>query len=122
MAQETYRNDKLEDWCLDIDPEDETYLRKRLASTGIFNHPFRFNIYLKKRMPDKSLKHVNIWKDELPNSHEIGCTLGSGEAVIDFEVLPGRFSGRKKRGVRAVIRFGENYDGLKRQREANAAK
>ena len=122
MATETYRNDDLENWCLDIDPEDDTFLRKRLEATGIFKHPFHFNIYLKKRMPDKSLKHVHTWKDELPDSHEIGCTFGSGEAIIDFEVLPGRFSGKKKQGVRAKIIFAESYDKFKREREQNASK
>ena len=73
-------------------------------------------------MPDKSLKCVARWKDELPDSHEIGCTFGSGEAIIDFEVLPGRFSGKKKQGVRAKIIFGESYDKFKREREQNTSK
>ena len=47
MATETYRNDELEDWCWEIDPEDESFLRKRLEATGIFQHPFHFRSWLK---------------------------------------------------------------------------
>jgi hypothetical protein len=122
MTKETYRNDELEDWCLDIDPDNEYFFKKRLEATGIFQHPLHFNIYLKKRLPDNKFQHVALWKDELPNSHEIGCTFGSGEAVIDFEVLPGRYSGKKRRGVRIVHSYGESYDEFKRQREKNIAK
>jgi hypothetical protein len=35
MPTENYRNDELEDWCWEIDPEDESFLRKRLEATGI---------------------------------------------------------------------------------------
>lgn len=121
MTEETYYNNDLENWCQEIDLADPTLdFYRRVKSTGIFTFPYHFNIYLRRRMPDKSLKHVHTWKDELPDPHEIGCTFGSGDAIIDFEVLPGRYSGKKKRGIRAVLSFADTYDQFKRERSKNA--
>jgi hypothetical protein len=120
MTEEKYYNTDLENWCQDIDladPSNDFYRRVKL--TGIITFPYHFNIYLRKRMPDKKLQHVATWKDELPDTHEIGCTFGSGEAIIDFEVLPGRYRGKKKCGIRAILRFGESYDEHKRKRNKN---
>jgi hypothetical protein len=115
MIQEKYYNTELEDWCELIDCCSESRFLERVKSTGILTHPYRFNIYLRRRMPDKTLKHVHTWKNALPDPEDIGITFGGGEAVIDFEVLPGRYSGNKKRGIRVIMWFHESYDEKKRQ-------
>ena len=117
MIKENYYNTELEDWCEMIDCCNDSRFLERVKVTGILTHPYRFNIYLRRRMPDKTLKHVHTWKNELPDPEQIGITFGGGEAVIDFEVLPGRYSGNKKRGIRAVMWFHESYDEKKRQNE-----
>ncbi|MBN1130674.1 MAG: hypothetical protein JXA71_16925 [Chitinispirillaceae bacterium] len=119
-VKETCRNDDLENWCELIDCENETRFLERVKSTGILTHPYHFNIYLRRRMPDKSLKHVHTWKNTLPDPDDIGITFGGGKAVIDFEVLPGRYGGNKKRGIRVVMWFHESYDEKKKENEYKA--
>jgi hypothetical protein len=110
MIQKKYYNQELEDWCQLFDSFNETRFLDRVKSTGILTNPFRFNIYLKRRMPDKSLKHVHTWKDTLPDPDDIANIFGGGEAIIDFEVLPGRYSGNKKRGIRVIMGIAEGYE------------
>ena len=120
MIQEKYYNSELEAWCDIIDCCNESRFFERIKSTGILTRPYRFNIYLRKRMLDKTLKHVHTWKNTLPDPEDIGITFGGGEAVIDFEVLPGRYSGNKKRGIRVIMWFHESYDEKKRLHGYNA--
>jgi hypothetical protein len=60
-----------------------------------------------------------MWKNILPSTEEIGCTFGGGTAIIDFEVLFGRNSGKKKRGIKAKISFDPRYDEKKRIHDNN---
>lgn len=109
---------KFEDWCRDIDPCDDTNLYERLKTTGITENPHkhRFHIYLRRRYPGSTrLEHVKKWDNALPGIEEIGSTFGAGTAVIDFEVLYGRYNRKKKCSKRTVIRFGDNYEEKKRQ-------
>lgn len=109
-------------WCDELDPDGTTRFLERVKSTGIIENPrlHNFYVYLYRRSPyEKRLQHVKRWKNYLPNSEEIGCTLGGGTAVIDFEVLYGRYSGKKKRSKRAVLRFGDCYNQKKWDYERN---
>ena len=107
-----------DDWPDNVlgDGFDEDFYQ-RIAGTGFMDHPHKFNVYLRKRLPDKSLQKVRMWKNVLPEIDEVGIAFGAGEAVIDFEILFGRSSGKKKKGIRTVVRFGENYDERKRIHE-----
>jgi hypothetical protein len=80
---------------------------ERLEATGFYDHPHNFNVYVRRRLPDKSLQHVKTWKNVLPEIDEIAKEFDSGthEAIIDFEILFGRNSGKKKKGIRTTIRF-----------------
>jgi hypothetical protein len=120
MSKETYYNTELFNWCTEIDWSGEGDFYERLKPTNIFTHHYHFNIYLRRRLPDKSLQHVRMWKDVLPDIEEIGCIFGGGTAIIDFEVLFGRNRGKKKCGIRAKINFDETmYNEKKRIYDQN---
>ena len=80
---------------------------ERLEATGFYDHPHNFNVYVRRRLPDKSLQHVKTWKNAVPNLDDLGEAFGSvvNEAIIDLEILFGRNSGKKKKGIRTTIRF-----------------
>jgi hypothetical protein len=113
-------SEKIEQWCREIDPCGETSFYERVKSTGITKSPNKhsFHVYLRRRLPNWPLQHVKKWDNYLPGIDEIGCTLGKGEAVIDFQVLYGRYTRKKKCSKRVVIRFGEAYEEKKRKKEA----
>ena len=48
-----------------------------------------------------------MWKNAVPDLDDRGEAFGSGvnEAIIDFEILFGRNSGKKKKGIRTTILF-----------------
>ncbi len=80
---------------------------ERPKATGFYEHPHKFNAYVRRRLPDKSLQHVKTWKNAVPNLDDLGEAFGSGvnEAIIDLEILFGRNSGKKKKGIRMTVRF-----------------
>ncbi len=69
----------------------------RIRATGFMEKPHNFNVYVRRRLPEKSLQHVHTWNNRLPELDEVGYAFGAGDAIIDFEVLFGRNSGKKKR-------------------------
>jgi hypothetical protein len=121
MTEETDYSTDLNDWCQEIDPLNEDNFYERLKPTGITTHHYHFNIYLRRRMPGKSLQKVRMWKNELPGIEEIALTFGGGEAILDFEVLYGRKSGKNKRGIRKTLRFHESWNERKRKHDENTA-
>jgi hypothetical protein len=89
---------------------------ERLEAAGFMTRPHKFNVYVRRRLPDKSLQHVKMWKNLLPEIDDMGKAFGSGthEAIIDFEILFGRNSGKKKKGIRTTIMFERMPDMEKR--------
>jgi hypothetical protein len=52
---------------------------------------------------------------------EVGYAFGVGEAIIDLEILFGRNSGKKKKGIRTTINFQESWNYEKRMYNAKGA-
>jgi hypothetical protein len=103
MSGFNYCSDDWPDSILAGGYDEDFYVR--LEATGFMARPHKFNVYVRRRLPDKTLQHVKRWKNLLPEIDEIGYAFGEGEAIIDFEVLFGRNSGKKKKGIRTTIWF-----------------
>ncbi|MGA2507263.1 MAG: hypothetical protein ABSF80_07290 [Chitinispirillaceae bacterium] len=121
MIEQTDDNNELENWCGQFDSNEEGRFYERIKSAIVSAHHYHFNIYLRRRLPDNSLEKVRMWSDELPDIDVVALAFGGGIAVLDFEVLFGRQSGKKKRAFRQTFRFDESWDEKKRMHESNRA-
>jgi hypothetical protein len=56
-----------DDWSDNVlggDYDEDFY--QRLEATGFYDHPHNFNVYVRRRLPDKFLQHVKTWENVLP--------------------------------------------------------
>ena len=97
--------DEQKDRILMLDTDNNFY--ERVKATGFLDHPHKFYVYVRRRLPDKSLQHVKTWKNVLPTFDDVGYAFGGGKAIIDLEILFERNSGKKKKGIRTMIPFHE---------------
>ena len=112
-----YRTDRIH--MIGMDTDGDFY--ERVEATGFLDHPHKFYVYVRRRLPDKSLQHVKTWKNALPTPDDVGYAFGGGKAIIDLEILFEKNSGKKKKGIRTTILFDKVWNEWKKEHDWKTA-